>query len=111
MLAGNNPNCSRFANRYAIASSFFAAYLSISLIHHVMFLLLRRFSPPAPVNCDTVSEGRSGSEPFPSTGKGWIGVRPCGMRLIFIVCGRAYAHESHRSEIELFLVNRTAAIV
>ena len=49
------------------------------------------------------SPSTGGGEPFPSTGKGWIGVRPCGMRLIFIVCGRAYAHESLRSEIELFL--------
>jgi hypothetical protein len=28
------------------------------------------------------SPSTGGGEPFPSTGKGWIGVRPCGMRLI-----------------------------
>jgi hypothetical protein len=41
-------------------------------------------------SCILPIEGRSESKPFPSTGKGWIGVRePVTYASIFILCGRA----------------------
>src|SRR5262245_8185690 len=59
MLEGNNPNCSRLPQRYAISSPFFAAYFIISSAVLVIYSSMQPFFPlSAPIVTQSLSGGR-----------------------------------------------------